>query len=137
MHEKYKVISLHLFLCLQMKDCSLLRKALVKNMYRKQLEATFCWKISGELKLFKYRVLRMEKEEIFGLAYRIDCILRIYEILIELSRSLSSEELEGCIRTAGLLDYLFDRWLKVPDTQNEELEHSLCSEIRNFCADAA
>lgn len=106
-------------------------------MYRKQLESTFCWKISGELKLFKYHVLRMEKEEIFALAYRIDCILRIYEMLIELSRSLSSEELEGCIRTAGLLDYLFDRWQKVPDTQNEELEHSLCSNIKSLCMGAA
>lgn len=106
-------------------------------MYRKQLESTFCWKISGELKLFKYRVLRMEKEEIFGLAYRIDCILRIYEILIEFSRSLSPEELEECIRTAGLLDYLFDRWLKVLDTQNEELDHSLCSNIKSLCAGVA
>lgn len=106
-------------------------------MYRKQLEATFCWKIGGELKLFQYQVLKKEKEEIYGLAYRIDCMLRIYEILIELSRSLSAEELEGCIRTSGLLDYLYERWLKAPDTQNEELEHSLCSSIRHLCESAA
>lgn len=106
-------------------------------MYRKQLEATFCWKISGELKLFKYQILELEKEEIYDLAYRIDCILHIYEILIELSRSLSAEELEGCIRTSGLLDYLYERWLKAPDTQNEELEHSLCSSIRHLCESVA
>ena len=106
-------------------------------MYRKQLEATFCWKIGGGLKLFQYQVLKKEKEEIYGLAYRIDCMLRIYEILIELSRSLSAEELEGCIRTSGLLDFLYERWLKAPDTQNEEMEHSLCSSIRNLCESAA
>ena len=106
-------------------------------MYRKQLEATFCWKIGGELKLFQYQVLKKEKEEIYGLAYRIDCMQRIYEILTGLSGALSMEELEGCIRTSGLLDYLYERWLKAPDTQNEEMEHSLCSSIRHLCESVA
>lgn len=106
-------------------------------MCRKRLEETFCWKMNSELKLFKHLILKQEKEEIFAQAYRIDCMVRIYEILMELSGRLEPEELEECIRTAGLLDYLYERWLKVPDSQNEELEHSLCSDIRNLCKGAA
>ena len=34
-------------------------------MNRKQLERTFRWKISGEIKLFEQRILKMKKKEIF------------------------------------------------------------------------
>lgn len=105
-------------------------------MYRR-LESTFCWKITGELRLFRYHTLQMEKEEIFREAYRIDCMLRLYDIFIELSGRMSPGELEACIRTAGLLEYLYGRWLKTADTQNEEMEHSLWSEIRSLCTGAA
>lgn len=46
-------------------------------MDRGQLEQAFRWKITAEMKLFKERVLQMEKEEIFALAYRIDCTIRL------------------------------------------------------------
>lgn len=101
-------------------------------MDREQLEQTFRWKITAEMELFKGRVLQAEKEEIFASAYRIDCTIRIYEILLELSAGLGKAELEGCIGMGSLLDFLYERWLKEPDTQEEELEHSLCSIIKNI-----
>lgn len=52
-------------------------------MDREQLEQTFRRKIAAEIKLFKERVLQTEKEEIFASACRIDCTVRIYEILPE------------------------------------------------------
>lgn len=101
-------------------------------MDREQLEQTFRWKITAEMELFKGRVLQAEKEEIFASAYRIDCTIRIYEILLELSAGLGKAELEGCIGMGSLLDFLYERWLKEPDTQEEEMEHSLCSIIKNI-----
>ena len=101
-------------------------------MNREQLEQTFRWKITAEMKLLKGRVLQMEKEEIFASAYRIDCTIRIYEILLELSARLGKTELESCTGTGGILDFLYERWLKEPDAQEEELEHSLCSIIKNI-----
>ncbi len=101
-------------------------------MDRGKLEQTFRWKITAEIKLFKGRVLQAEKEEIFALAYRIDCTVRIYEILLECCGRMGETELEGCIGTGGILDFLYERWLKEPDTQEEELEHSLCSIIKNI-----
>ena len=101
-------------------------------MDREQLEQTFRWKITAEMKLFKGRVLRMEKEEIFASAYRIDCTIRIYEILLECCGRMGKAELESCTGKGGILDFLYERWLKEPDTQEEELEHSLCSIIKNI-----
>lgn len=106
-------------------------------MYRKQLESTFRWKISGELKLFRHQILKQGKEEIFDGACRIHCIRQIYGVLTELSGRMSPEELEACIHTAGLLEHLYGRWVKVPDIRNEELERSLWSEIRFLCGDVA
>lgn len=101
-------------------------------MDRGQLEQAFRWKITAEMKLFKERVLQMEKEEIFALAYRIDCTIRIYEILLECCGRMGEAELEGCIGTGEILDSLYERWPKEPDTQEEEMEHSLCSIIKNI-----
>ena len=66
-------------------------------MYRKRLQQTFCWKINGELKLFQYQVLQKEKEAIYHAAYQIDCIISIYELLLEMSRRMSRETLEAAI----------------------------------------
>lgn len=101
-------------------------------MDRGQLEQTFRWKITAEMKLFKGRMLQAEKEEIFALAYRIDCTVRIYKILLECCGRMGDAELESCIGTGGILDFLYERWLKEPDTQEEEMEHSLCSIIKNI-----
>lgn len=101
-------------------------------MDREQLEQTFRWKITAEMKLFKERVLQEKKEEIFALAYRIDCTIRIYEILLESCGRMGEAELESCIGTGEILQFLYERWLKEPDTQEEEMEHSLCSTIQNI-----
>lgn len=92
---------------------------------RIRIQKTFCWKISSELKLFKNNIMQKSKEEIFGLAYRIDCIITIYELLVELSESLSTEELLKCIEIPGLLTYLYGKWLKVSDSKCSEMQHSM------------
>lgn len=51
-------------------------------MEREDIERKFCWKISSELKMFKYRKLELGKDEIYASAYQIDCMIRIYEMLV-------------------------------------------------------
>ena len=94
-------------------------------MDRKRIEQTFCWKISSELKLFKWGIMQKSKEEIYGLAYRIDCIITIYELLAELSEKLETEELLKCIHTPGLLTFLYGKWLKQYDSKNMEMEAAI------------
>lgn len=51
-------------------------------MDRNRAERRFCWKISAELKSFKFRMMQMSKQEIYDHAYEIDCMIRIYEELV-------------------------------------------------------
>lgn len=90
-------------------------------MKREDIERKFCWKISSELKMFKYRILKLEKEEIYASAYQIDCIIRIYEMLLEKCKRLESEKLQRCMEISGLLLFIYNEWLKIPDSQEEEL----------------
>lgn len=106
-------------------------------MERDELERIFCWKINSELKLFKYRVLQKEKEEIYLMAYRIDCIISIYELLMELCKELAEEELKQLMSIPEVLAHLYQRWMKEPDSKNEELEQSIRTTIREMNREAA
>lgn len=107
-----------------------------KTAERKRLEQAFCRKIGKELAGFKKKVLRISKEEIYALAYRIDCMIRIYEILAERSTEMEDRELACCLREKKLLWSLYLGWLKAPAPGEEELEYSLSSGIEEICREA-
>lgn len=113
------------------------KKKREKDFEREKLEEAFCHKISEELEGFKEEALKLEKEEIFSIAYRIDCMIRIYETLAERGGELGEEELKRCVQEEGILRFLYQRWLKSPAPQEEGLEHSVCSGIREICRAAA
>lgn len=106
-------------------------------MKKEELERLFCWKINSELKLFKYRIMQKEKEEIFSLAYRIDCIISIFEMLLELCKKMSPQELERCMQIPEVLAHFYWRWMKEPDSKNEEMEQSLWAAIKEIEKEAA
>lgn len=106
-------------------------------MEREELERIFCWKINSELKLFKYRILQKDKEEIYALAYRIDCIISIYEILMEYCKEMTVQELEACMFVPEVLMRLYWRWMKVPDSKNEELERIIRTAMQEKNEEAA
>ncbi len=97
--------------------------------YRKQLEKTFCKKIGRELEQFKSRILKMEKEEIFCAAYRIDNVICIYETLLEMSSHMGEGTLEAVTAFPGLLKYLYGRWMKYEDSQMEDITYCLNGEL--------
>ena len=107
-----------------------------KTAERKRLEQAFCRKIGKELAGFKKKVLRINKEEIYALAYRIDYMIRIYEILAERSTEMEDRELACCLREKKLLWSLYLGWLKAPAPGEEELEYSLSSGIEEICRKA-
>lgn len=94
-------------------------------MEHKELEEHFCRKISEELTRFKHQILRKKKKEIFDAAYQIDYIVRIYEILMEISSKLGAQQLHICLHISGLLTFLYEEWLKIPDSQREEEESAV------------
>ena len=77
-------------------------------MERENMERTFCWKISAELKGFEYRMKQKDKDEIYASAYEIDCTIRIYEKLIELCERLEIGQLQECMKICSLLSFLYD-----------------------------
>lgn len=111
------------------------KKKREKDFEREKLEEAFCHKISEELEGFKEEALKLEREEIFSIAYRIDSMICIYETLAEHSGELGEEELKRWVQEEGILQPLYQRWLKSPAPQ-EELEHSVCSGIKEICRDA-
>ena len=98
-------------------------------MNRKRLEKIFCWKISGELKLFKFRILKMKKKDIFQAAYQIDTVICIYELLIETSTCMSEEALQAGISFPGILMFLYERWMSYKDNRMEDIQCCLNEEM--------
>ena len=104
-------------------------------MGRKRLEKTFCWKISGELKLFKFQILKMKNKYIFQAAYRIDTVICIHELLKEMSVCMSAEALEAGITFPGILTFLYERWLAYKDTRMEDIQYCLKEEMVKILED--
>lgn len=106
------------------------------SMSKERLMEVFLWKISSELKMLKYRILKKSKEEIFYSSFEIDGKINLYEILRELSCELNVEQLQACLQIPDLIGFLYDQWMKVPDSRNEEMEEILRTLVKQIETDA-
>ena len=106
-----------------------------KDMYRKQLEQAFCLKLSGELAIFRYEILKKEKEAIYEAAYQIDSIISIYELLAEMSGRLSTETLEAAVMIPDILTFLYREWLKYEDSYTADIRYCLDKELAKLRRD--
>ena len=100
-----------------------------KYRYRKWLERAFCWKIDAELNLFRYQILQKDKEAIYHSAYQIDCMICIYELLMEMSEKLSDEVLETVIVFPNILRFLYEEWLEYEDSHVTDIQYCLDKEL--------
>lgn len=92
---------------------------------RTELQSILCLKINVEYHKFKKEQLELSAEEIYGNAYQIQTYMCIYENLLEMSQQLSENVLVSLITFPELLAYLFEKWLKVEDSSDEELNYYL------------
>ena len=90
-------------------------------MGKEMLQNMFCEKITMELELFKAKMLRKKPEEILNSAYKIDCTINIYELLIEKSRKMPEGTLKAMLVFPHLLAFLYAGWLKMEDSHLEEI----------------
>lgn len=100
------------------------------GMEKEELETMFCEKIGLEISKFKKRILERTPKEIYKRAYQIDCMVCIYEQLLELSVEMESEVLKRLVVVPDILSFLYGRWLKQEDSFSEELQWCLKKEIR-------
>ena len=70
-----------------------------------------------------------EKEAIYHAAYQIDCIISIYELLLEMSRRMSKETLEAAIAFPDILEFIYEEWMGYKDSYAEELQFCLNQEL--------
>lgn len=101
-------------------------------MEKNDLKGLFCTKVSMELQRFKESMLKNEPEEIYGNAYRIDCMVNFCELLFESSEKMGKETMAGLLLFPNLLHFLYDRWLEETDSQMEELRQSVEKSVKEL-----
>lgn len=99
------------------------------KLEHEELEQIFCLKISAELSAFQYETLQKEKEEIYHAAYQIDSMINLYELLIEMCRTMKEELLVIAITVPQLLHFLYGRWLTYEDSHVEEIQGCIDKEL--------
>ena len=88
-------------------------------------EERFFGSLYKELLLFRETVLRMEKEKIYGEAYKINVVTTLYEILVEQTETFPEQLVEQLAEKENILQLLYDTWMKKDDSFYDEL----CSHV--------
>lgn len=85
-------------------------------MEEEELRELFCAKINLEIKCFKQDVLRKDNEKIYENAFQIDGMIRIYELLLEISQEKGERTLKKLLVFPSLLAFLYGKWLHTEDS---------------------
>lgn len=67
----------------------------------------------------------MSPDAVFGKAYEINCMLSIYETLIEKSEKMETDILKCLLVIPDILHFFYRRWMKTGDSFQMELESSM------------
>ena len=92
---------------------------------KKELTEIFCLRLNLEQNRYKKRMLKMNPEAVFGKAYEINCMLSIYEMLIEKSEKMETDILKCLLVIPDILHFFYRRWMKTGDSFQMELENSM------------
>ena len=92
---------------------------------KKELTKIFCLRLNLEQKRYKKRMLKMSPEAVFGKAYEINCMLSIYETLIEKSEEMETDILKCLLVIPDILHFFYRKWMKTGDSFQMELESSM------------
>ena len=101
-------------------------------MKKEQLANLFTKRLHAELMLFQAAMLRKEKEEIYGEAYKIEAYASLYEILVEQAGRMTKRLLDKLVYLEyGILENFYQGWLKWEDSSYTELKEYVRYEIEN------
>ena len=89
----------------------------------------FFQKLKEEYQQFRQRILQKDKQDIIKDSYRIEIFEEFYKILVEKGDTLSDAILRNLLYQSGILDFLYDCWLKKEDSQLQELMDSVEEEL--------
>ena len=101
-------------------------------MKKEQLAIYFTKRLHTELMLFQAAILKKEKEEIYGEAYRIEAYASLYEILLEQAGRMTKRLLDKLVYMEyGILETFYQGWLKWEDSSYAELKEYVEYETKN------
>ena len=100
---------------------------------KEKLEKLLCEKISRELAGFKQETLLKEKEEIYGMAYEIDSMINLYELLGRETENYQEEVLETLTCSSEFVGFFVMRsgW-SYEDYRRQDFVEYLAQEIRKM-----
>lgn len=102
-------------------------------MDKNTIKEKFVKKIYSELQEFKESVLMQEKSVIYGEAYKVEIFSTLYEILLEKADSISDTMLLNLLeQSAGILEMIYQDWLKKDDSSYQELREHVDNEFENY-----
>ena len=83
-----------------------------------------------ELRMYKYATLRKSKEEIYESSYKTELLAVIYEILLESIEYITENTAFHLLWwNHGILEFLYEEWLKKEDSSFEELKAHIDTEL--------
>lgn len=86
-----------------------------------------------ELQMFKYSILRKTKREIYDSSYKIELLVTISDILLDKIQQIDEDRISQLLWfPEGILEWLYQEWLKKDDSSYEELKAHICSELEVF-----
>ena len=86
-----------------------------------------------ELQVFRYSILRKSKREIYDSAYKIEMLETIYDILLEKIQNITEDFICHLLWwKGGILELMYQEWLKKEDSSYEELLVHINDELRLF-----
>lgn len=87
--------------------------------------------IYDELRAYKEKALLEDKEQILGKAYEIEVVSNLCIVLEEMADNLSEIVLKDLVgQGTGILETLYQKWLKKEDSSYRELKEHVEAEIR-------
>lgn len=99
---------------------------------KKELSEIFCLRLNLEQKRYKKRMMKMSPDAVFGKAYEINCMLSIYETLIEKSEKMEADILKCFLVLPDILHFFYRKWMKTGDSFQMELENSMEQGIKEI-----
>ena len=83
-----------------------------------------------ELRMFRYSILQKSKKEIYESSYQTEMMAAIYEILLESLEYINENTTNHLLWwNGGILEFLYDEWLKKEDSSFEELKAHVGTEL--------
>lgn len=96
-------------------------------MKEEQLKKCFLQKITDEYNCFKCSMIMVTSEEVFANAYKIDIVISIYEILINLVEKMTVHKMKKLLEINNLLECIYAEWLQTED----DFYSQICISLNN------